>query len=160
MARECHPAATKQGVRRQQRGRMSSGLGIAPAPACHAPAVPRCAPPRQTPCDMLALARSGATALRRAGGSDQQLTSLLRQLSAWATVDPTQMTEAKPGVALNIVGGKWAASSSMKSFPDPLTGKKFMETADTTVAETQPFIDSLKAVTKSGVHNPFKNPER
>lgn len=31
---------------------------------------------------------------------------------------------------------------------------------DTTVGELKPFVDSLKRVPKSGVHNPLKNVER
>lgn len=30
----------------------------------------------------------------------------------------------------------------------------------TSVAELAPFVESLAAVPKSGVHNPYKNPER
>lgn len=44
--------------------------------------------------------------------------------------------------------------------PDPLNGEKFMHVQDTKSDEIQPFIDSLKAIPKSGLHNMFKNPER
>lgn len=41
-----------------------------------------------------------------------------------------------------------------------MTGEDFMLIPDTQRDEAQPFIDSLKAVPKTGLHNPFKNPER
>jgi 1-pyrroline-5-carboxylate dehydrogenase len=35
-----------------------------------------------------------------------------------------------------------------------------MQVPDTQVYEIEPFVDSMKATPKSGMHNPFKNPER
>ncbi len=58
------------------------------------------------------------------------------------------------------VGGQWITSQKKKLLPDPMTGKPFQEVPDTQVAEADAFIQSLRSVPKSGVHNPFKNPER
>lgn len=44
--------------------------------------------------------------------------------------------------------------------PDPLNGDAFLHVQDTKETEIQPFIDSLKSCSKSGLHNVFKNPER
>jgi len=41
-----------------------------------------------------------------------------------------------------------------------LTGKTLIQVPDTTLEEIQPYIDSMLAVPKSGLHNPFKNKER
>jgi len=41
-----------------------------------------------------------------------------------------------------------------------MTGKTLMKYPDTSLDEIKPFIDSMKAVPKSGLHNPFKNKER
>ena len=35
-----------------------------------------------------------------------------------------------------------------------------IQVPDTTLEEIQPYIDSMLAVPKSGLHNPFKNKER
>lgn len=44
--------------------------------------------------------------------------------------------------------------------PDPLNGEHFLRVPDTSVDEIHPFVASLKACPKSGLHNPFKRPER
>jgi len=47
------------------------------------------------------------------------------------------------------------------SIPDPLNGEPFTHIPDTQgPSELQPFVDSLRAVPKSGLHNPLKHPER
>lgn len=43
---------------------------------------------------------------------------------------------------------------------DPWNGEVFIQVADTKENELQPFIDSLNSCTKSGLHNPLKNPQR
>lgn len=43
---------------------------------------------------------------------------------------------------------------------DPMNGEVFINVPDTQISEIQPFVDSLKSVPKSGLHNPLKNPER
>ena len=58
------------------------------------------------------------------------------------------------------VGGQWTTTAKTRSLPDPLNGSRFMEVPDTQIQEAGPFIESLKAVPKTGLHNPWKNPER
>jgi 1-pyrroline-5-carboxylate dehydrogenase len=60
----------------------------------------------------------------------------------------------------NLVQGKWVGTATYNDLPDPLTGKPLMKVPATTKEEIEPFIDSLKSVPKSGLHNPFKNKER
>ena len=62
--------------------------------------------------------------------------------------------------SLHQVGGKWVDSRKTKTIPDPWNGEAFITIPDTQLDEIQPFVDSLKAVPKSGLHNPLKNPER
>jgi len=50
--------------------------------------------------------------------------------------------------------------ASVRKVPDPLTGDTFIEVADTSTEEIEPFVESLRAIPKSGLHNPLKNPER
>lgn len=69
----------------------------------------------------------------------------------------TQRTHPNYRIA---VAGKWADAASVLTIPDPLNGEPFTYIPDTQGAELQPFISSLKAVPKSGLHNPLKKPER
>jgi hypothetical protein len=48
----------------------------------------------------------------------------------------------------------------MKTIPDPLNGEEFVQLPDTQPGELEPFVQSLQACPKSGLHNPLKNPER
>ena len=47
-----------------------------------------------------------------------------------------------------------------KTIPDPWTGDSFITLPDPQIDEIQPYIDSLTKIPKSGLHNPYKNPER
>ena len=58
------------------------------------------------------------------------------------------------------VGGVWCGSAKQLALPDPLTGETFFTVPDTQPSELGPFIASLRAVPKSGLHNPLKAPER
>lgn len=58
------------------------------------------------------------------------------------------------------MNGEWSLSAKSKSIPDPLNGEPFIKLPDTQLDEIEPFVQSLRAVPKSGLHNPLKNPER
>ena len=58
------------------------------------------------------------------------------------------------------VFGKWVGTEKQLTIPDPLNGEPFIKVPDTQLNEIEPFVKSLLAVPKSGLHNPFKNPER
>lgn len=58
------------------------------------------------------------------------------------------------------VAGRWTGSSRSKTIPDPLNGEGFTRVPDTQVSEIDHFVQSLSSCPKSGLHNPFKNPER
>eukprot|EP00798_Chlamydomonas_sp_ICE-L_P031866 gene31866-7073_t len=83
----------------------------------------------------------------------------LRSVVSWATCDPASMSPSS-AIVQNIVGGKWFNPAKSRTLPDPMNGEPFMTVPDTSASEIQPFVDSLKSVPKSGVHNPIKNPER
>jgi len=78
-------------------------------------------------------------------------------LSSWASCgaeDPSLTVH-------NLVGGEWGTAASKRQLPNPLTGdKSFLTVPDTQVSEIAPFVSSLRAVPKHGLHNPFKNPDR
>jgi len=75
-------------------------------------------------------------------------------------VNPDEMSASNPCKLQNLVGGKWEDTKQYMDIPDPMTGEAFIKSPDTQLDEIQPFIDSMRAVPKSGLHNPLKNPER
>jgi hypothetical protein len=94
----------------------------------------------------------------------QQARAAMSTVPSWASADPATMGKsATPHAVRNCVGGKWVADTAKTmSIPDPIDkdAHPIFTIPDTQVSEIQPFIDSLRKVSKSGVHNPLKNPER
>mmetsp|Transcript_2467 Transcript_2467/g.7402 ORF Transcript_2467/g.7402 Transcript_2467/m.7402 type:complete len:450 (+) Transcript_2467:202-1551(+) len=84
----------------------------------------------------------------------------LRCAGSWATVDPSTLSGSTPGKAYNCVDGEWSRTAKDQTIPDPLNGEPFISYPDITEDETAPFIESLRAIPKTGMHNPLKNPER
>jgi 1-pyrroline-5-carboxylate dehydrogenase len=70
------------------------------------------------------------------------------------------MSGDSPARVQNFLAGRWVDSRETIDVVDPLNGEAFIKCADVKQDELQPFVDSLRAVPKSGLHNPFKNPER
>ena len=60
----------------------------------------------------------------------------------------------------NLLDGHWKHSKLSKTYPDPLNGEKFLCVSEISAEEIGPFVKSLKTCPKSGLHNPFKSPER
>ncbi len=63
-------------------------------------------------------------------------------------------------VLKNLVNGKWLGVNNYRNIYNVFNGKLEYKVPDTQINELQPFIESLKSVPKSGVHNPLKNNER
>jgi 1-pyrroline-5-carboxylate dehydrogenase len=78
----------------------------------------------------------------------------------FATVDPFDgMTADDPGTVRNLLRGEWIdADRTRTDIVDPMNGEAFLTVPETTA--NQPFISSLAACPKSGLHNPFRNPQR
>lgn len=83
-----------------------------------------------------------------------------RSLGSWANLDAVKMSEASPAQAYNLVNGSWHLPAKSKSIPDPYNGEKFVQVPDPQANEVGEFVKSLRAVPKTGLHNPLKNPER
>lgn len=81
-----------------------------------------------------------------------------KHLKAFATVDPKTMVGNDRG--FNLVDGEWKQTAKYNNLIDPLSGGTLMKVPATSMEEIEPFINSMKAVPKSGLHNPFKNKER
>jgi hypothetical protein len=84
-------------------------------------------------------------------------------IPSWATVDPKAMGSTPDVYAVsNCIDGKWVQAKNTRIIPDPVNkdAHPIFTVPDTTVDEIQPFLESLRKVPKSGVHNPLKSPER
>ena len=82
---------------------------------------------------------------------------------SWAGCDPDELGSSSrgPHKLSNLVNGEWKTTERYWDLVCPLTGSKsFIQMPDTQINELTPFIDSMKAVSKTGLHNPLKNPER
>jgi len=81
-------------------------------------------------------------------------------LPAFATVDPFQgMNASHPGIVRNLSGGRWQEAVDFRQdIPDPLHGGEFLRVPDTT--DIEPFAERLRSCPKTGLHNPWKNPQR
>ena len=84
-------------------------------------------------------------------------------IPSWATYDPKVAGTTKEVHAVqNLVDGKWTKAKATMEIIHPLDrdAHPIFSIPDTQADEIQPFIDSLRKVPKSGVHNPLKNPHR
>ena len=79
---------------------------------------------------------------------------------SFASVDPWALSDKQPHTVMNLVDGKWSESAKKHVLPDPLTGKHFINVSDVQENEIDIFVKSLNTCTKSGLHNPLKNPQR
>lgn len=61
---------------------------------------------------------------------------------------------------LLAVAGEWQSTRETLTIVDPLNGEEFIRLPDTKNDEIQGFVDAMRSVPKSGLHNPLKNPER
>jgi 1-pyrroline-5-carboxylate dehydrogenase len=70
--------------------------------------------------------------------------------------------DLKPHAVMNLVDGKWASTSETLTIPHPLdeTAPPIFTIPNTQSSELGPFFESLRKVSKSGLHNPLKSPER
>jgi hypothetical protein len=78
----------------------------------------------------------------------------------WATADPDLMgTTPELYAVSNLVGGKWVKAKSEMIIPHPMDKDKhpIFSVPDTEISELAPFYESMRKVSKSGVHNPLKN---
>lgn len=112
------------------------------------------------------LATSPALFRTRLATSAAATKSSRRSLSAlpsWATLDPASLgTNPEPYEVSNLVNGIWSTSQTSMVIPNPMDREAppVCTIPDTQGHELGPFVESLKSVPKSGVHNPLKNNER
>lgn len=83
-------------------------------------------------------------------------------IPSWATFDPKTVSGQSPYKVQALLGGKWQPTAKETSIPipDPMNGEEFMYFPAIKETELQPWMKSLNSCPKSGLHNPFKSPER
>jgi 1-pyrroline-5-carboxylate dehydrogenase len=82
---------------------------------------------------------------------------------SWATFNPDVAGTTKDIYAVqNLVDGQWTTAKTKMDVIHPLDkdAQPIFSIPDTQSSEIQPFVDSLRKVPKSGLHNPLKNPHR
>ena len=84
------------------------------------------------------------------------------EMPSWATVNPWTMGvgNTPPGVVHNLVDGEFKSSPQSVTIPCPMTGSPMVTLPDVQISELDEFKASSSKVSKTGLHNPFKNPER
>ena len=82
------------------------------------------------------------------------------RVPAFATLDPFDgMNERDPGVVRNLLNGEWTDGDRWRDdLPDPLNGDAFLRVPDT--GDFGPFVERLRRCPNTGLHNPWKNPQR
>ena len=86
-------------------------------------------------------------------------------IPTWATLDPNELGTVSTHNVLNVVGGQWQKDGDIANkliIPNPMNkdGLPICTVPDTSIDELGPFVQSMEAVSKSGVHNPLKSVER
>ena len=87
-------------------------------------------------------------------------TTFTNSLPSWASFDPYDL---KKGHAVsNLVDGKWTSANKSMPIIHPLDKDHppIFTIPDTQSSEIAPFLQSLRKVSKTGLHNPLKNPQR
>lgn len=96
-------------------------------------------------------------ALRHMGAPRRHASS---EVASFATLDPDALSGSNSHVVHNLLNGEWVGTAATSVTLDPLNGEEFMRVADTSTDEVRPFVESLNRCSKSGLHNPLKNPDR
>jgi len=70
------------------------------------------------------------------------------------------MSASAPAIGKNLVGGVWTESATTENIIDPMNGEEFITVPLTQLSEIGPFVERMANCPRTGLHNPFKNPER
>jgi 1-pyrroline-5-carboxylate dehydrogenase len=78
----------------------------------------------------------------------------------WAAFSPVAPLSAPAPHPNFAVAGAWTKSAQAEVVVDPMNGEPFLQVPDTGLAELAPFVDSLAACPKTGLHNPLRDVDR
>lgn len=74
--------------------------------------------------------------------------------------NPKTVSSTAPVTLSNFLNGFWCATRSYTDILDPLNGDRIIRMPNTNESELGPFIDRIRSVPKTGLHNPIRNAER
>lgn len=63
-------------------------------------------------------------------------------------------------IVKNLINGQYYNPHKVKKIFNKVDNSLLFSVANTTIDELKPFYNSMKKIPKSGLHNPFKNPQR
>ncbi|KAF4744913.1 Succinate-semialdehyde dehydrogenase, mitochondrial, partial [Perkinsus olseni] len=86
--------------------------------------------------------------------STRAFTSMATGSLDFINFDPYQ-TDGEPVKLHNFLNGQWVPAAKTTDIVDPLTGRAMLRMPDTGVGDLEPFVKSMRAIPKSGLHNPF-----
>ena len=86
----------------------------------------------------------------------------IRQFSRKYTpvFSPKTVNGSSPVTLSNFLNGKWVQAGFYTNIVDPLNGEYIIRMPNTSEKELGPFIQRIRSVPKSGLHNPLRNVER
>jgi len=59
-----------------------------------------------------------------------------------------------------LLNGQWSSARETMDIIDPLNGEPMLRLPNTSEAEIGPFVERMRSCPRSGLHNPFKQPQR
>ncbi len=74
--------------------------------------------------------------------------------------DPKSLSGSNSATLSNFVNGEWRGAQSFIHIPDPLNGEQFIRMPNTSMSELSPFIDRMRSIPKTGLHNPLQHVDR
>jgi 1-pyrroline-5-carboxylate dehydrogenase len=74
--------------------------------------------------------------------------------------NPRTVTGSSPVILSNFVNGEWKGTQTYTDIVDPLNGEVIIKMPNTSKSELKPFVEKMKSVPKTGLHNPLRNVER
>jgi 1-pyrroline-5-carboxylate dehydrogenase len=74
--------------------------------------------------------------------------------------NPNTVSGAHPATLSNFVNGEWTSTKAYTNIVDPMNGEVIIKMPSTSKDELRPFIDRMRSVPKTGLHNPLRNVER
>ena len=87
---------------------------------------------------------------------------LLRQFSRkyHSVFNPKTVTGDSPVTLSNFLNGQWTSAGNYTNIVDPLNGETIIRMPNTSESELSPFVERMRSIPKSGLHNPLRNVER
>lgn len=74
--------------------------------------------------------------------------------------NPKTVNGSSPVTLSNYVNGEWKRASSFTDIVDPMNGDVILKMPNTSKEDLGPFVERMRSIPKSGLHNPLRNVDR